>query len=388
MRKAEINGSLIYFLYFAAQGTIIPIAILFFQKHGLSLEQATLVLVICRIVGFLAGPVWAVIADVFQIHKKMLPIALALCVPSILMLNSSYTFVSILFFYAMYSFSNAPIISLTDNAVLNLLGKENHRYGIVRLWGSVGWSVSVFATGFVLQNLGYQFAPWMYAFFFLFAILISLQMPATKLTSKVIISPGSFKLFLSRRWIGLLFTGLASGLGGVIIINYLAPFLKNMGVAEGMIGISLTAASVSEIPFFLFMPQIMKRLSPEQSIRVSLVLMAIRCSAYGIFQNATAVFFIQLLHGFSYGLYWTAGVMYAQRIAPQGLDASSQALFGAFYHFLSGTIGVFIGGWMYQALGANVMFQFSAIMALVGLFVFNILNKPDLPLVSLQPQAE
>lgn len=49
-------------------------------------------------------------------------------------------------------FFSAPAISLADTAIIALLGDDVNKYGHQRMFGSVGWGLSMFFTGIALDN--------------------------------------------------------------------------------------------------------------------------------------------------------------------------------------------------------------------------------------------
>ena len=50
-------------------------------------------------------------------------------------------------------FFSSPAIALADSAVITLLGEENQdKYGGQRMFGSIGWGLSMFIMGMVLDH--------------------------------------------------------------------------------------------------------------------------------------------------------------------------------------------------------------------------------------------
>ena len=76
---------------------------------------------------------------------------------------------------------------------------------------------------------------------------------------------------------------------------------------------------------------------------------------------------IQLLHGITFGLYWTSGVQYAASCAPKGLSATFQ---GAFSALISAgqAFALTFGGWLLDRVGGSRLYGGSAaVAACVGL---------------------
>ena len=89
---------------------------------------------------------------------------------------------------------------------------------------------------------------------------------------------------------------------------------------------------------------------------------------------------IQLLHGPTFSLMWIAGVAYADRIAPPGLEATAQGLFSGVMLGIGAAAGAFLGGVLYEHVGLVVLFRLASLLSLVGVgFVFLIRKKGEEP---------
>lgn len=71
---------------------------------------------------------------------------------------------------------------------------------------------------------------------------------------------------------------------------------------------------------------------------------------------------IQLLHGITFGLYWTLGVQWAAACAPPGLDATLQGAFAALIS-LGQTIALTLGGYAFETVGGAQLYAASAVVA-------------------------
>lgn len=74
---------------------------------------------------------------------------------------------------------------------------------------------------------------------------------------------------------------------------------------------------------------------------------------------------VELLHGLTFGLTWSAGVAKGASIAPPGLEATTQSAFQGLMFGLGHGIGGMVAGGLYQRYGAQVAFGTS--FAVVGL---------------------
>jgi predicted MFS family arabinose efflux permease len=73
------------------------------------------------------------------------------------------------------------------------------------------------------------------------------------------------------------------------------------------------------------------------------------------FPSAWFVLPAQLLHGVTFGLYWSVGNAYVHEVAPVGCNAAVMGVFGGFVS-LGGFSGAFFGGLVFKRVGGGVLF--------------------------------
>jgi PPP family 3-phenylpropionic acid transporter len=202
--------------------------------------------------------------------------------------------------------------------------------------------------------------------------LIALRLPAPRALENEPFFVSLRGLAANARWQGFLVTVFLVGTAYAILNNYLVLYLTELGAGEGLFGLSVAAAGVSELPVFILSPLLFRRWKPQSVLIISFVAFILRGIAYSFIVDPRWAVGAQLLHGLSFSALWAAGVTYAGNIAPPGLGASAQSAFGATLFGLSGTIGALVGGRLYAAIGPVLMFQVAAGMALLGLLVFGL----------------
>jgi len=74
---------------------------------------------------------------------------------------------------------------------------------------------------------------------------------------------------------------------------------------------------------------------------------------------------LQLLHGFTFGLFWGAAMAGMARLIPSPLRATGQALFSAIVFGVGNGLGYFLAGWLYDRSGsAPSLFGWAALIEL------------------------
>ena len=367
--QPRILASAIYFLYFGAGGALSPYLNLYYQTVGISKQQIGFLIAAATLMNVLSSPIWSAIADAFNLHRYLLPLAMfGTAIPVALLMQSS-EFWALLLLVIVYAFFAGPIVPLTDNAVLDMLGDERDRYGRLRVWGAVGFGASAWGAGVLAENLG------MGAIFIVFIVFMSLcGLLATQLPPVQIKVPESYLRNLRRlstNWTWLAFLGaiLMVGITTSLFHSYYVLYMTDLGASESLYGLSVAIAGITELPVFFFSAVLIRRLSPRGLLMIAFVAFALRSFLVSIISDPYMAILPQLLHGLSFSAMWTASVVYVSQIVPTGLGATAQASLGLVTFGLSGVIGGLVGASIYENFGAATLFRIGGMSALVGLVV-------------------
>jgi PPP family 3-phenylpropionic acid transporter len=112
-------------------------------------------------------------------------------------------------------------------------------------------------------------------------------------------------------------------------------------------------------------------------IGAALLFFAIRAFAYSLIVAPWLALLIQLLHGPTFSLMWIAGVSYADKNAPVGLEATAQGLFSGIMLGIGSAAGAFLGGVLYEHAGPVIMFRLAALLSLVGVGFVLLVKRGD-----------
>ena len=173
-----------------------------------------------------------------------------LTIPFALLLAWVHTFTGIFIAVTLYSLCFAPVISLSDYAVLSMLGDQHYNYGRLRMWGAVGYGSCAWVTGLLVQRFGINTVFYIFTVLMVFAIYTAahLPQPAQKPAGEPYLKSLA-KVGQNLNWLGLLSAGFLSGIGITILANYFVIFLLDLGASASLYGFSVAASSLAISPF-------------------------------------------------------------------------------------------------------------------------------------------
>ncbi len=379
-------GSLYYFVFFAANGTLYPYYTLFYKSVGIS-EQAIGVLVaLPTLVTLLASPLWSGLADALRLHRRLLPLSLLATVCATVLLLQSRTFAALAAFILLQAFCSAPITSLADNAVMELLRERKHLYGRLRLWGAVGFGITALASGALIDRFGFQASLVIYATLMLVTVWVSARLPAPELNTPPLLRDLG-QMLTNQRWMIFFASLLLVGACSAILNSYFVLYMQEIGASAAMFGLAIAVASVSELPVFFLAPRIVQRGNAGLLLIISFGAYVVRALLYSLVTQPWMGVAVHLLHGLTFSALWTASVTYAREIAPPGWSATAQAAMGSVYFGLAVGVGALLGGVLYANIGPVVTFQVAAALALAGLVLFALQMRRQYSLASAQRSA-
>lgn len=362
----------VYALYYAALACLVPFMTLYYQQKGLSGAQIGILAGIIPLITLGSSPFWGGIADATRRHRAVLLLTIGGLWASVLLLYFVSGFPAMLAAVILYAVFVGPIAPLVDNAVLSILGERRAQYGRVRVWGAFGWGGAALLLGPVLQRAGLAWAFYGFLAFMALCFVAATRLPmaATAVAGRAAYRAGLGILLRKGRFRLLLFVALIYGVGLGVMLSYQFLYLEQLGASRTLMSLTLTAATLSEVPFWFLSAPLMARFGVNKLIAFGLAVGVLRLFALALMGAPWLALPIALLHGPSFAVLWAAGVADADTAAPTGLGATAQGLFSAAVNGLGSALGGFIGGPAAEVIGFAQLFTILGWLTTGALVVF------------------
>ncbi|MCB8976505.1 MAG: MFS transporter [Ardenticatenaceae bacterium] len=368
-----------YFLIFGGLAAYRPYLVLYYQSLSFSGAQIGLLTGIAPLLTLVSLPLISSAADRTNRHKGIMSLALLVMVGVLIFYPQLNSFLLLLSMAVLTAVAYSPILSLANNATMFMLGERKELYGRIRLGGTIGFSVIAALAGLLVEQYGLKIAFWSAAVLFFIAFGVNQQLTHSEATDEEPAAKGRASELLKKpHFLLFLLISFSGGISFATLNAYLFPYMKTLGAGESLMGIALTIGTIGELPVLFFANRFVKRFGAYPLLILSLAMTGLRFLLLGVAPTPTFVLLIQLLNGLNYPLLMVAGVTYADAHAPQGLRATAQGLFNVAYGGIGSAIGGFVGGLLFESLGARGMYlAFAAFVAVVLVVVSAI--KRSLP---------
>jgi MFS transporter, PPP family, 3-phenylpropionic acid transporter len=364
-----------YFLFYGAFSILLPFLAIFYKAQGLTGAQIGLLAAISPIISFFGAPLWTGAADASHRHKLVTMVSLLGVVGICFVIPGIASFGGLILMISLYSFFGAPTASLVDSAVLTMLGDRKERYGRVRLWGTIGYGVIAPFAGNLIGRLGLKWAFWGYAILMLGGFLIVTQIPFRQSRSNGSFRGGMRVLFGNRPWMLFLVMVFIAGIGLATINNYLFVYMQSLGASNTLMGFALTVSTLSEIPAMFFSDRLLRRFGARGMLIIAMTTIGLRLICYSMTTQPWVILVIQLCHGLTFAAIYTAGVHYADQVAPPGMKATTQGMFSGTLVGFGAAAGGLLGGILLDSFTPGGMYGITGALVLVGLVAFLLVER-------------
>lgn len=376
---------IVYFLVFCCTGAWLPKLYDYCVYHGLSSTQSALILSITPIMMFAVQPVYGFMADKLGYKRTLL---MSTLLASISYLGFLYNggFAWLIIVTVIMSLFYNTIQPVLDSMALQI-AKHNSKfsYGTLRFFGAAGFAFTTIITGQVIDALDItaifivssitMFLAFIFCFFLENESIEEKAVNAYKGVGSVIKNPSL--LFL-------LFCVFLVSLGATTIWNFYSTYLKDNGASDSLVGYGLSFQGLCELPIFYFSARIILRLGLKTTLIITILATAIRMMLYYIIKTPIATLPVELLHGFSWSLFWVACVEYVNKLVDEHWLATGQSLLYASYFGIGAIAGNYWTGYFInQGMTIQEIFLLNAVIVLITgvmAWIFIKRKNPDLTL--------
>lgn len=362
-------------MYFGAVGIFAPFWSPYLAQRGFGPVEIGLLVALVSAARTVVPLLLGWIADATKRPTRVLQISGALAVGcfALLPLQSrlwEFGLLSLLF----GAFWNA-VIPLFDSHALHHLGAHSHRYGRLRLWGSVGFIVVSSVGGFALDRAGYEWVPWLVLPPMIGAFLMTLTLRPMSLSADPVSMREVSSIVRSRAVVAALAVATLVIISSGAYYAFFSIWLEANHYGKSTIGLLWAFGVMAEVVVFAMGQSLLARFSIRSLFIAAAAGTAVRWGIVAWFVAYPALLVAaQLLHCLSFAVLHFAIILTAHREFPPALQSTGQSLFSSVAYGGGGLIGSLLAGVIWAAISARasyvtagIIVVFATVCAVLGL---------------------
>ncbi len=369
-----------YFFYFAVVGSITPYWGVYLKSLGYSSKDVGFISAIILGTRIIAPNFWGWLADKTQQRLRIIRqgSAIACIFFAGVLINQHYSWLVLVI--SCYTFFWHAVLPQFEVITLNYLGNQYHRYGQIRLWGSLGFMGAVVGLGCMFDYLPIKFLPLAILSFLLLIWLSSLSLKAVSITKSIEPPHGFLSLLMQPAIICFLLSSFLLQLSHGPYYTFYSLYLQeHYGYSSGAIGLLWALGVLAEVAIFLVMPKIMQRFDVRHLLLFTFLVAAFRWYLIGYYADwLWVLLFAQLLHAVSFGIAHAASIEIVRGHFKGAHQGQGQALYSSLSFGAGGAVGALMGGllWDHSASLTFLVASVSSFSAFVIAFFGLHLKRP------------
>lgn len=216
-------------------------------------------------------------------------------------------------------FLEAPSTTLADASLLEHLGEERRFYGKQRLWGSLGFGLSSFFVGVLLERsrhvvCGDQYTDYMICFCVFALLMVMTLFISTTFKFQYKETDTKHASVLSAlcniHYGSCLGAACFMGVGHGMSHSFLNWFLEDLGATKTLMGVAVICRSTLDLLTFFVAGSLIKAIGQIKIMIFALISYGIAFTLYSLLTNPWWVLPIEMLVGCTYAASWSACTSY------------------------------------------------------------------------------
>ncbi len=358
-----------YLFYFASLGALVPYWSLYLKSLGFSSLEIGELMALLMITKVISPNLWGWLADHTGRRMRVVRIGSLLSMLIFLGVFWADTYWRLALVMFGFSFFWNAVLPQFESITLHHLAERSNRYSMIRLWGSIGFILSVALLGMLLESYGPELLPpvlfALYAAIFLSSLLVPERcepphhdsIPLGDLLRNPAIIALLVACFLLQASHGPYYT-------------FYTIYLEGYGYSRTLIGQFWALGVFAEVLLFLVMHKLESRLGLRPLFLVALLLTAIRWLIIGFYPELLSLLFLaQLLHAASFGIFHAVSVALFHCYFRGRHHGKGQALYGSLSFGAGGAFGSYYAGALWDSMGSTVAYGFAATLAFLSFII-------------------
>jgi len=359
-----------YFFYFAALGALVPYWGLYLKQLGFSAIEIGELMAIPMATKFLAPYVWGWIGD--HLGQRMAIVRLGSLLTSLIFFAVFWLtgFWELGLAMALFSFFWNAVLPQFEAVTLQYLKERVARYARIRVWGSIGFIITVLLLGMAVDQAGPRvILP------VLFCVYLSIWISTLFIRdpdpgSHAGAQPSIVTVLRQSPVIAFFLVCFLLQAGHGTYYTFYSIFMEEVGYSKTLIGQLWALGVVAEVVIFLFMHRLLRCFGARKMLLISLLLAAARWVLIGNYPDSLITMLLaQTFHAATFGSFHAAAIHLVHHYFTGRHQGRGQALYSSLSFGAGGAIGSLYSGFLWDSAGPSLAFGVSAGITLLAFVI-------------------
>lgn len=361
-----------YLFYYAALGAFTPYWSLFLTARGMSVTAISVMMGIWYATRIVAPTTWTSIAAASPHPIRWLRVGSVLTLLTfcafLLPLPLPWMYPAMVVFCFFYN----AVMPQFESITLTHLGNDSHRYGLIRVWGSLGFIAVVMGFGWLIEGSGgagkAYLLPWL--MLPLFALLVGSAFAnyyARDFHRADGDASGFWQIVRKPQVLAFFLAAFMEQLSFGPYYTFFSVYMDHHGYATSTLGLLWTIGVVFEVGVFFTIGRFFRRYDASWMLLIALVSSTLRWTVTALFPDHLGVMLVaQTAHALGFAAFFAAAMQMLATYFPGRLNGHGQGLLYGFSSGVGGVLGALIAGQLWNVDQGRTAFLVGAGFALAG----------------------
>ena len=373
--RSYIHLSSFYFFYFASLGAFLPYWPLYLSYKSFTAYEIGIITGTMIGTKIIAPNLWGWIADKTGLRHRVIQFGALSCLFIFMFapqIENFYPMVLLIFFFSFFWNASLPQF---EAVTMNTLGSSYNKYSQIRLWGSLGFILSVLILSFFTSKYGINIIPYCILFFLFLTWVSTLYVKKAEDNAKAE-SSSLLTIIIKPAVLGILISCFLMQLSHGPFYAFFAIYLTENSYSTNLIGVIWSLGVIAEILIFMKISSWIPKYGLKNLFIISFLFATLRWLLISFFaHNEFIVILATLFHAVTYGMYHAVSISLIHEYFTGILQGRGQALYSSISFGLGGSLGSFYSGYFWEPLGGATVYLYASLFAFLGFIVSFILVK-------------
>lgn len=340
---------------------------LFYISLGFSGKQVGVITSLSAVIGMIFSPLWVSTAKKHPQARRILQGMLLAGAFGYLMIGMQDLFIAVLITVFFHTLVACAILPISDSMAVLVAQDSNTGYGGIRMFGSLGWIVSLLSAGWLVGRFGYIAGFSGVALMWIASTFLIHQIRPDFFTSHLVLDQPKPRMLdaLQVVWKDRTLLGFACALIAVGFLNsgvlqFENVFLSQLGASKQLISVAGILSAVVELPFMIYADRIARRVGMHPLMLAALSMTLLQRLAVLTFPYIPVIMIVRFVGGVAFSFYTVCFIGLVTSRATAREAGTILALFTVTITGLVNIIAAPVSGAVFDAVGARWLYALSA----------------------------